>query len=92
MARMAATTEADAEAFARVDAMNIVEWLDGLPEASDLLKRILTIAYNERVWAGGGRAVGVHLLSLIDFETPNPSASSATLMSATRSMGEMIPS
>jgi len=71
MARTVATTEVDAEAFARVDAMNIVEWLDGLPQASDLLKRILTVAYTNEYGLEADEQSVFNLLSLIDFETPD---------------------
>jgi len=71
MASTIATAEVDAAAFARVDAMNIVEWLDGLPEASDLVKRILTIAYTNEYGLEADEQSVFNLLSLIDFETPD---------------------
>lgn len=73
--RMAAAVEAaarDDAIFQQLDALSIAEWLDGVAEASALLKAILDVAYIGEYGLEVAEQSVFNLLLLIDFETPAP--------------------
>ena len=72
MARVVAAAEADDAEFARLDAQNIVEWLDGEGMADPLLREVLRIAYVGEHGLEADQQSAFNLLYLIDWEEPDP--------------------
>jgi monoamine oxidase len=74
MGMAVAAGDADDTEFARIDAMSIPQWLEqeaGLP-AGNLLRELLELAYTEEFGLEPGEQSAWNLITLIDYETPDP--------------------
>jgi monoamine oxidase len=67
-----AAAEADPEAFVRLDAQNILEWLDATGECDPTLREVLRIAYTAEYGLECEQQSVLNLMYLIDSATPEP--------------------
>jgi monoamine oxidase len=71
MAATVARAEAGGEEFNRVDGLSIAEYLDGVPEASRLIKGLISVAYVGEYGLETDEQSALNLLYLIDYAEPD---------------------
>jgi monoamine oxidase len=67
-----AAADKDKEAFARLDALSIEAYLNGVPELEPTLRTLITLAYVGEYGRDASEQSAFNLLWLIDSKTPDP--------------------